>query len=90
MFYVGLDLGQRRDHSAIVVVQEAGFEAVVVRHIERVPLGTSYPRVVSRVRQIARDQELVGRCSVVVDGTGVGAPVVEMLRWHVGMRGEPQ
>jgi hypothetical protein len=89
MFYVGLDLGQSRDHSAIAVVerkepvrafQVQRSEALLVRHVERVPLGTPYPRVVSRVRGIVRDGELRGQCSLAVDGTGVGAPVVEMLR----------
>jgi hypothetical protein len=89
MFYVGLDLGQSRDHSAIAVVerkeamrafQAPMLEALLVRHVERVPLGTPYPRVVSRVRDILRDGELRGQCSLAVDGTGVCAPVVEMLR----------
>jgi hypothetical protein len=89
MFYVGLDLGQRRDYSAIVVVERREvmraylgprFEALLVRHVERVPLGTPYPMVVARVREIVRSRELAGRCSLAVDGTGVGAPIVEMLR----------
>jgi hypothetical protein len=88
MFYVGLDLGQRRDHSAIVVVErrevrafhDSGPDAQLVRYVERVPLGTSYPGVVERVRGIVRHPELFGQCLLAVDGTGVGAPVVEMLR----------
>jgi hypothetical protein len=89
MFYVGLDLGQRQDYSAIVVVERQEtrraylnprFEALLVRHVERVPLGTPYPMVVARVREIVRSRELAGQCSLAVDGTGVGAPVVEMLR----------
>jgi len=89
MFYVGLDLGQRRDYSAIVVVERREerraflnprFEALHVRHVERVPLGTPYAQVVARVRAIVRHPELAGQCSLAVDGTGVGTPVVEMLR----------
>ncbi|MES1258921.1 MAG: hypothetical protein ABUS51_10840, partial [Acidobacteriota bacterium] len=89
MFYLGLDLGQRRDHSAICVVEkvEAGqafqapvYRELLVRHLERAPLGTPYPGVVRRVRQIVTNEELAGQCGVVVDATGVGAPVVEMLR----------
>ncbi len=89
MFYLGLDLGQKRDHSAICVVErvEAGqafqqpvYREVVVRHLERAPLGTTYPQVVRRVRRILESPELEGDCGVVVDATGVGAPVVEMLR----------
>src|SRR5271168_579719 len=90
MYFVGLDLGQRRDHSAIAMVErrEVGraygarqFAGVRLRHLERVPRGTPYPRVVERVREIVGHWELAGRCSLTVDGTGVGGPVVEMLRW---------
>jgi hypothetical protein len=35
---------------------------------------------VRRVRRILESPELEGDCGVVVDATGVGAPVVEMLR----------
>jgi hypothetical protein len=47
---------------------------------ERVALGTPYPRVVERVREIVNHAELVGRVRLVVDGTGLGAPVVDMLQ----------
>lgn len=88
-FYLGIDLGQRRDHTAIAVVERRDARlaflapqlgGVYVRHLERVPLGTPYPRVVERVREILRHDELAGRSSVAVDATGVGGPVVEMLR----------
>jgi hypothetical protein len=89
MFYMGLDLGQRRDHSAIAVVerrdkqqafQSAEMDSLAVRLVERVPLGTSYPAVVERVREIAQRPELQGQCCLTVDATGVGAPVVDLLR----------
>lgn len=89
LFYLGLDLGQRRDPSAIAVVERVQerrafqapvFSGLLVRHLERIPLGTSYPRVVRRVRSIVSSEELRGRCSVAADGTGVGAPVMDMLR----------
>jgi len=81
MFYVGLDLGQKRDHAAIAVVErEPGEEAVRVRHLERMALGTPYPRVVKRVRELVQDEQIAGQCALAVDGTGVGAPVVDLLR----------
>jgi hypothetical protein len=89
MFYVGLDLGQRRDYSAVAVVeridhrrafQGTAFARLVVRYAERLPLGTPYPRVVDRVRAIVRSDALAGNCALAVDATGVGAPVVDMLR----------
>ena len=88
-FYLGLDLGQRRDHSAIAVVEreeqprpygEPEYRGLTLLHTERLPLGTRYPDVVERVRQIVSTPVLAPRCELVVDATGVGAPVVEMLK----------
>ena len=89
MFFVGLDLGQKRDHTALVVVEKienrrafmgTEFERLVVRYVERMALGMPYPQVVARVREIVRCDELYhGRSTVTVDATGVGAPVIDML-----------
>jgi hypothetical protein len=95
MFYLGLDLGKKQDHSAIAVVEEpeaywtprgmVGGEGLLVRHVERAPLGTKYPAVVAWVRDLVADPALAGRCALAVDATGVGGPVVDMLRMG-GMR----
>jgi hypothetical protein len=77
---VGVDLGQASDPSAIAVVEaipELG--KLRVRHLERIPLGTPYPKVVERVRRITASAELTGRCHVAVDATGSRA-VVDLLR----------
>ena len=96
MFFIGIDLGQKRDHTAIAVVERveawrpygpSEFRGLDVRWLERVPLGTAYPVVVERVRQMVRHAELEGNCSVTVDGTGVGTPVVDLLR-TAGLRCE--
>jgi hypothetical protein len=50
----------------------------VVRLAETLPLGTAYPEVVERVREVVQRPRVQGRCIVAVDATGVGAPVVEM------------
>jgi hypothetical protein len=73
-----LDLGQSHDPTAIAIVEKTG--AMRVRHLERMALGTPYPRVVERIREITRHGELAGNCALAVDATGVGAPVVDMLR----------
>ena len=78
-FFVGVDLGQRRDHTAIAVVEQSRGE-LLVRFLMRVPLGTPYPIVVDLVREVTAHEQLAGRCVAVVDATGVGAPVVDMLR----------
>ncbi len=79
VFYVGLDVGQRRDPTAIAVVERRNGR-LMVRYLERIALGTPYPRVVERVRKLVGSEVLRGRCAVVVDGTGVGAPGVDWLR----------
>ena len=76
MFYLGLDLGKKHDHTAIAIVEKCG-NTLQVRHLERVALGTPYTGVVDRIREIVQCD---GRWAVVVDGTGVGEPVVDALR----------
>lgn len=58
-----------------------------VRHLERLPLGTPYPQQVKRVHKIHQDISNFPdmkfherRPRLVVDQTGVGRPVVDMLR----------
>ncbi len=81
MFFIGVDLGQKRDHSAIVVVENNPVPAgLLVRRAERIPLGTAYPKVADRIRALTHEHPFFGRCALVVDATGVGAPVVDMLR----------
>src|ERR1035438_2704427 len=89
MNFLGLDLGKRHDYSAIAVVERlepmrgygrARDGHMVVRYLERVPLGTGYPAVVEQVRTLVSTDRMRGRCNVVVDSTGVGEPVVDMLR----------
>ena len=93
-YFVGLDLGQRRDPSALAVVERAEISLDMdyvtyerrralryrVRFLERVRLGTPYPDVVGRVREVLRRPALAGRYTLVMDATGVGAPVLDLLR----------
>ncbi len=80
MFFVGLDLGQKQDFSAVAVVEREERQCMRVRHLERLPLGTPYAGVVKRVSEIMRHPALARGSRLVVDATGVGAPVVEILR----------
>jgi hypothetical protein len=88
-------LGQRKDYSAIaalevrdtvydernpVTMDFARERTFRVRGIERVRLGTAYPDVVQRVRDVVNLPEIQTRCTLVVDATGVGTPVVELLK----------
>lgn len=98
---IGVDLGQRRDYTALVAVEVVELVERVepawlrppvrqvqywVRHGERLPLGSPFREAVRRVRELVGEAKLLP-VTVVVDGTGVGAPVVEeMQRADVGAR----
>jgi hypothetical protein len=93
-FFVGVDLGQMRDPSTIAVVERAelrgawdgayfAYKKVAelrLRGLERIPLGTPYPEVVKRVVEVASMRELQACAHLIVDGTGVGRPVVDLLK----------
>src|SRR5262249_43601313 len=86
--FVGLDLGQVCDFTALAVLErpivhptdppQRRRPAYALRHLERFPPGTSYPAIAKTV------QSLLGRAPLsdpllVVDQTGVGQAVVQML-----------
>lgn len=81
-YLVGLDLGQANDYTALCVIERAPTRPATyaLRHLERPVLGTPYPAIAARVKTLTEAAPLVGRCVVVVDATGVGAPVVDLLR----------
>lgn len=95
-FYIGLDLGQARDHSAIIVnekrVSQDGAAFHAIRWAHRFRLGTNYLDV---AREVA---DLLGRLpqrpeppALWADNTGVGRPVSDLLReqgltpWNVNL-----
>ncbi len=53
-----------------------------VRYLERLPLGTPYPEVAKRLAQVVLGAraKTTERPDVFVDATGVGQPVVDLLR----------
>jgi hypothetical protein len=131
-YFVGLDLGQARDYSALALVEApawvpsserehpgwpwhlnlsadlAGWVSpaklnpwqleqalsynfyqgqppnppLSLRHLERFELGTRYPVIIERVRQLLSTNPLRGkRIALLADKTGVGASVVDSLRY---------
>jgi hypothetical protein len=81
VFFIGVDLGQKVDFTAIAVVEKKAESRVVfVRHLERMALGTSYIDVARRVSSLLWHPKLVGQSRVVLDATGVGAPVLDWLK----------
>jgi len=52
-----------------------------LRHIERPERGTSYPRIVERLKELCDSPQLKGKTrTVVIDITGVGRPVWDLLK----------
>jgi hypothetical protein len=79
-FVVGVDLGQTADYTAITILEERGEEekkSYDVRYLERLR-NTPYPAIVKRLDHLVR--RLPERPSMAVDATGVGRPVVDMIR----------
>jgi phage FluMu gp28-like protein len=87
-FVLGLDLGQTNDFTAMVVLERAENE-LHARHIERLPLGISYPRQVERVAALVGSPQLAHDVLVAVDSTGVGRAVVDLLRAALVPLGTP-
>ncbi len=55
-------------------------ERLGLRWVGRLRLGTTYPAVVRWVRETTERLAAEGDCTLVVDATGVGGPVVDLLR----------
>lgn len=52
-----------------------------VRHIDRLPIGTPYPEQVRQIAGLVRQiKQQGGSSTLVVDQTGVGRPVLDMLK----------
>jgi hypothetical protein len=81
MMYVGLDLGQAVDYTAVAVLEQTGEPPTAwyaVRWLERWR-GVSYPEQVARMAKLLAAAELAD-CAFIVDQTGVGRAVVDMLK----------
>src|SRR5262245_494147 len=88
-YLAGLDLGQSHEFSALAVLERtaepdgAGHERppfrYAVRHLGRFPPGTPFAEVGTRSAALLADPPL-SHAALVVDQTGVGAPVLELLR----------
>ncbi len=108
-FYIGVDLGQSQDYTAVCVVEKimgrkdftphgsyledlwysGGEIEYLVPHLQRFPLGTSYPAIVRSVGKMVQSLPIAGRGTVdgkppqrvlVLDGTGVGRAITDLFR----------
>ena len=84
-FLFGLDLGQAQDYTALAVAHQTlrpgeprPLLVYAFRHLQRWPLGTSYPQIVADVK--AKLAKVPG-AELVVDATGCGRAVLDMFRY---------
>ena len=92
-FIIGVDLGQARDYTAIAILER--FEELTGKaakgrwltqvryempHLERPPLGTSYPAINERLKDLIARLPAHKRLNILVDRTGCGRPVVDLMR----------
>jgi hypothetical protein len=87
-YFVGLDLGQQADYSALVILERHGFSpqnyTFDCRHLHRWQLKTGFPEIVTdTVRWMNSEAVNKGareRTTLAVDKTGVGAPVTDLFK----------
>ena len=84
-YLVGLDLGQASDYTALSILQQewmvkSNRYEYELQFLERVR-GMPYPLIVEKVQAILRAPELQASepPQLVIDKTGVGAPVCDMF-----------
>jgi hypothetical protein len=94
-YFLGLDLGQASDFTALAVLERSEKIVEIeypdkparkelawhfgCRGLKRWPLGTSYTTIVAEMEKLTSNPPLA-KAKLVVDGTGVGRPVVDMFR----------
>jgi hypothetical protein len=85
--YMGIDIGQSQDPTAIVVTDPElrGKEIhYIVRYLKRLPLGMAYPAIVEEIKRvytnIPKSKDITNSKHIWIDATGVGKPVVDLLR----------
>jgi hypothetical protein len=87
---IGVEVRQRRERSAVCVAElewrpdeeQGELPHYLIRHLERLPPGTSFPALARRLGEIARSVEARGgdHPSVYANATGLGEPVIGLLR----------
>jgi len=85
--YIGVDIGQSQDPTAIVVADPVRREKEIhyeIRFLKRLPLGFPYPSIIEELIKIydniPEPEELKLCKQVWIDATGVGKPVVDLIR----------
>ena len=80
-YYVGCDLGQSADYTAICVIEirDEDKGMLLVRHLERFR-ELLYPEVARRVEKLVNRYPLLVNHDLIVDATGVGPAVTDIFK----------
>jgi hypothetical protein len=83
-YYLGLDLGQSQDYTALCILEQVQQSEETqpnyrIRYLERPQLGTPYPAVVENVSKIFNSEKLKDKSTLVIDQTGCGRPVYDLF-----------
>jgi hypothetical protein len=81
--YTGLDLGKSIAFTAIVIFEKIGYGIDAkfhVLHLERLPLGTSYPNIMCHIGRLTEAIDIDRSPTLIVDKTGLGAPVLDYFK----------
>ena len=57
-YFVGLDLGQDVDYTALAVIETAANNELHLRHLERYPLRTSYTSIAADIEELMADLDV--------------------------------
>lgn len=85
-FFISADLAQVNDYTAITIIERITNDTNYdrdfhLRHIERPERGTTYPKIVDRLKELVNSPQLNGKeKAVVIDITGVGRPVWDLMQ----------
>ncbi len=94
-YYLGLDLGQLRDHAALTLLEYRTVPSgtrdpytwqwlfrreLNLRLVERFPLHTPYRQILDRLARLADHPQIAHHGSLVFDATGAGLPIAELIR----------
>lgn len=81
---IGIDVGQRHEHSGLCTVEEdrRGEKHYKVRHLERLPSGTNFPRLAERAAEVAQGtrRQLGKNPQIYINATGLGQPIVDLVQ----------
>jgi hypothetical protein len=84
-YLLGLDIGQANDPTAVAIIEHPTRElppTYRVRALHRYPLGTYYTEIADDIVARLRTPPLARNTLVGIDATGVGAPVVDLIKHH--------